>query len=348
MKKIQENNQKRRILLVGGAGYIGTALTDYLLTRGYSIKVLDHLLYQNGSCMLPFLSHPNFEFLWGDFTHQNTAQAALYDTTDVIILAGLVGDPITKKYPELSEKINHQGMLRFINQLSDYPLNQVIFISTCSNYGLIRENVLADENWPLKPLSLYAKAKVAVETFLLSQKNKVNYCPTILRFSTAFGVSPRMRFDLTVNEFTRELYLGKELVVYDHETWRPYCHVLDFAYILCKVLEAPKDKINFEVFNVGCERNNYTKAMIVEVVKKYLPNAKVRYQENGADPRNYRVNFEKIKTVLEFKAKYTISDGILETLNALRKNCFQDIAQRPNFYGNYEIYHAISEESVVA
>lgn len=339
--------KSRRILLIGGAGYIGSTLSSYLLQQNYSVKVLDALLYQNGNCVLPYLSNPNYEFILGDFTSEDIVEFALSDITDVIILAGLVGDPITKKYPEQSNHVNLNGMKRFICRLSHFPLNKVIFISTCSNYGLIQENRLADENTELKPLSLYARAKIEIEQLILDQKNKINYCPTILRFATAFGLSPRMRFDLSINEFVRELYLGKELVVYDHETWRPYCHVLDFARVLASVLEAPKEKVSFEVFNAGGEKNNYTKKMIVDAVLMHLPNGKVRYQKHGSDPRNYRVNFSKIKNVLKFEPQYSVTDGVLEVLSALKKNCFEDVSSRPNFYGNYEIHYEIKQLEAV-
>lgn len=337
----------RKILLVGGAGYIGTMLSSYLLQRGYSIKVLDAFLYKNGNCVLPYLANPNYEFILGDLASVDIAKSALSGVTDVIILAGLVGDPITKKYPDQSNRINLDGMKHFIGQLTCFQLNKVIFISTCSNYGLIQVDVLADENTALKPLSLYAKAKVEIEEFILAKKNKISYCPTILRFATAFGLSPRMRFDLSVNEFVRELYLGNELVVYDHETWRPYCHVLDFARALEAVLEAPKEKVAFEVFNAGSEKNNYTKKMIVDEVLAHIPNGQVRYQQHGSDPRNYRVNFNKIQKTLNFEAKYSVADGIQEILSALRKNCFVDVSSRPNFYGNYEIAFEVTQVETV-
>ena len=129
----------------------------------------------------------------------------------------------------------------------------MIFISTCSNYGIIEEGSLADEDFELKPLSLYAKSKVSAERFLLAQAGNVDYAATVLRFATAFGLAPRMRFDLTVNEFVKDLYEKGEILVYDADTWRPYCHVNDFARLVRVVLEAPSDAINFEVFNAGGE-----------------------------------------------------------------------------------------------
>lgn len=331
------HSKQRKILLVGGAGYIGSVLSSYLLQHAYSVRVLDALLYQNGHCTLPYLSNPRYEFFYGDFTCEKTIAKSLQDITDVIILAGLVGDPITKKYPELSDAINLHGMKHFITHLSQYNLNKVIFISTCSNYGLMTNNALADEKTELKPLSLYAKAKVEMEKFILSQKNTENYCATILRFATAFGLSPRMRFDLSVNEFVRALYLGNELVVYDQETWRPYCHVLDFALALKMVLEAPKEDVFFEIFNAGSEKNNYTKKMIVDAVLQYIPAGKVRYQQLGSDPRNYRVDFQKIKNILGFEARFSVEDGIVEILTALKNKCFENTILPPQFYGNYEI-----------
>ena len=132
---------------------------------------------------------------------------------------------------------------------------------------------------------------------------KTDYEPTILRFATAFGISPRMRFDLTVSEFIRQLALGKELVVYDTNTWRPYCHVKDFARIIEMVLKSPPKIVSNQIFNAGADINNYTKQMIIDEIKNYIPNSKIKYVENGIDPRDYRVNFNKIKKCLRICTK---------------------------------------------
>ena len=341
--KSMQGIKPRKVLLIGGAGYIGSVVAGYLLKKGYRVCNFDALLYQTQACILPYLAHENYEFKYGDFTDSSELVEVLHDVTDVIILAGLVGDPITKKYPELSQHINNVGMHVMIDALNGRGLDKVIFISTCSNYGLIGEDVLADENWELKPLSLYAQAKVEIEQKILSLKGRVDYHPVILRFATAFGISPRTRFDLTVNEFVRDLYLGKDLVVYDHETWRPYCHVLDFSLALEQVLLAPNQLVAFEVFNAGSEKNNYTKKMLVDEIKRFIPHAKVTYQQNGSDPRNYRVNFNKIKKVLAFNPRFTVVDGIQELLLALKNNLFTDVEDRPNFYGNYQLHYSVPE-----
>jgi nucleoside-diphosphate-sugar epimerase len=258
-----------------------------------------------------------------------------------VLSVGVAGDPITKKYPAEHEAINERGLEAFIEMLDGHGLNKVIMVSTCSNYGEISLDDLADENYPLKPLSLYANAKVARERQILALNSKVDYVATVLRFSTAFGLSPRMRFDLPVSAFCRALFAGKKLEVYDPETWRPYCHVRDFARALTRVLEAPRDKIAFEVFNAGGDRNNFSKKMIVEAIPRQIPTGEVMYVPGGFDKRNYKVNFNKIRTVLLFEPSYSVEDGIRELLTALREGFFRDYKDRREHYGNYRLIYSI-------
>jgi len=271
-------------------------------------------------------------------------ERALEDVRHVVILAGLVGDPITKKYPQESEAINLQGVRTLLDGLEGMHLDRVLFVSTCSNYGLIPGNVEATEDYELKPLSLYAKHKVEIEQRLLDLKGTVDYSATVLRFATAFGLSPRMRFDLTVSEFTRELYLGHELLVFDPHTWRPYCHVKDLAEAIRYVLEAERDKVHFEVFNVGGESNNFTKQMIVDEIMRQVPEGKVQYQEHGSDPRNYRVSFKKIREQLGFAVQYSVRQGVEELLTALREGLFDNVESQRAWFGNYEIFVGNSGE----
>jgi nucleoside-diphosphate-sugar epimerase len=237
----------------------------------------------------------------------------------VVILGGLVGDPITKSYPEASKAINEDGVRTCIDFFDNKQIGKLLMISTCSNYGLIGENELADEEFELNPLSLYAKAKVGAEKYLLAKKGNVNYSGVVLRFATAFGLSPRMRFDLSVSEFARDLFFGEELLVFDEHTWRPYCHVRDFARLIDIVLNAEDEKVAFQVFNAGGEVNNFTKKMIVDTIVSYIPEAKIKFGANGSDPRNYKVSFQKVKNTLGFEPK------------------FKDSLANKNKYGNYEI-----------
>lgn len=331
------SGQGRLVTIFGGGGYIGPIVAKRLLGFGYRVRIVDLFLYGTQNIMLGLFDEPGFEVLNGDLADPDIVNAGLQDASDVVILAGLVGDPITKKYPDAHDAVNETGIRSLIDLLNGRGLQRVIFVSTCSNYGLIPEGTLADEEYELNPLSLYAKAKVGVEQKLLSLKGHVDYEATALRFATAFGLAPRMRFDLTVSQFTREMYLRRDLLVYDADTWRPYCHVQDFADVIQRVLEAPAADISFDVFNAGGDNNNFTKRMIVEAVQKHLPDAPVAYQEHGSDPRNYRVDFKKIRERLGFTPKYSVEDGIKELIRALDQNLFEDAETRANFYGNYEI-----------
>ena len=327
----------KNILLIGGAGYIGTVLTSHFLTRGYKITVLDNFTYNNQFAVLPFLGEKGFRLVSGDMNDPDKLEEASEDVDDVVLLAGLVGDPITKKYPVESGLINEKGIKHCMDYFSDKAINKLIFISTCSNYGLIKENELADENFELNPLSLYAKAKVSNEQYLLDKKGNANYTGVILRFATAFGPSPRMRFDLTVSEFVRDIFFGRELVVFDENTWRPYCHVRDFARLIELVLNSDNATVNYEVFNAGGDVNNYTKKMIVETILEYIPEGNIKYSDNGSDPRNYRVSFEKVKKTLGFVPEYTVKDGIMELIDGLKNGIYADSLDDKNRYGNYEI-----------
>lgn len=334
------SSDQRTVLIVGGAGYIGSVITPHLLSVGYRVKTLDRLLYNNSETVLPWINDPAYQFVYGDFADQRVLSDALDGVTDVIFLAGLVGDPITKTYPLESKTINEDAYTGGIPLLNGRGLNRVIFVSTCSNYGLIAGDQVADENFELAPLSLYSKAKVEIEQTLLGLKGSVDYTATILRFATAFGLSPRMRFDLTISEFVREVGQGKELLVYDPDTWRPYCHVQDFADVAGRVLAAPAGDVSFEVFNAGGDVNNFTKRMIVDEITKRIPDARIKYQEQGSDPRNYRVDFAKISNRLGFKPKFTVQDGIAELADALDLHLFDRVDARRNFHGNYEIEYS--------
>jgi nucleoside-diphosphate-sugar epimerase len=332
-----DRSDKRHVLIIGGAGYIGGALTSGLLEKGIQVRALDQLTYNHGAAISSFLLDQNYSFVRGDMGNKADLEVALDGITDVVILAGLVGDPITKKFPDEAHDINDVALKACINNLNGRGLNKVIFISTCSNYGLIEDDVLADENFELSPLSLYAKSKVAAEQYLLSLKGHTDYHPTILRFATAFGLAPRMRFDLTINEFTREVAAGNELVVYDAHTWRPYCHIRDFARLIGRVLEFPVELVSFEVFNAGGDENNHTKQSIVDLILERIPEANVTYKANSSDPRNYRVDFEKVRSILHFEPAFSIADGIDEILWAMRAGLLEDVGARSDFYGNYAL-----------
>lgn len=329
---------KTRILLIGGAGYIGTVITDFFLKKNYQVTCLDNFIFNNEYAINSFRNSQNYKIIKGDLRDINICEKLVICHDVIILLGGLVGDPITRKYPNESKLINSEGIKKLILICEKKNDGKLIFVSTCSNYGLSETDNLLDENSELKPLSLYAQQKVEIENFILSLKSKIKISPTILRFSTAFGLSPRMRFDLTINQFTKSIYQKEPLLVFDAETWRPYCHVNDFALALEKVIDSNKKLTDFQVFNVGGEKNNYTKKQITELILKQLPhNNKVEFTNKKFDPRNYRVNFSKIEKNLNFKIKFGVEEGIEEMIEFFKNNKEKLEEFNSNLYGNYSI-----------
>ena len=325
------------VVLLGGAGYIGPVIADHLLDQGYKIVIYDNLVYKHYQSTSALFLNEDFSFVFGDLSDTAKVAETCSGAEAVVILGGLVGDPITKKYPEQSAVVNDKAIFDTIDCLDGADVGRVVFVSTCSNYGLMPEGQIAHENSDLNPLSLYAKSKVNAEKHLFGKKGDASYSATILRFATAFGLAPRMRFDLTVNEFTRDVFLQKDLLVYDADTWRPYCHVKDFARLIATTLSADADLVNFEIFNAGGDVNNRTKRNLIDDIGQYLPIDRVSYKEGGVDPRNYRVDFTKVRDTLGFEPQFDIYYGIREIIAAMQSNVFAGVDENRNYYGNYEI-----------
>jgi len=307
----------KRILVTGGAGYIGSVLTRQLLEKGYTVRVLDSLMY-GGEPIIDLMNYPNFEFVKGDVRNEDDVRIAVQNVDCVAHLAAIVGDPACARNPELARSTNLEGSKLLYNMANEAGATKFVFASTCSNYGKMDDpNEFVHEDSKLAPVSLYAETKVATEQYLLSQPSGNTCKPTCLRFSTVYGLSLRPRFDLTVNEFAKELTMGRELTVFGEQFWRPYCHVFDLARSVVSVIEAPAETVSFEVFNVGDTSENYQKKMIIDEVKKVLPDSKITYVQKNEDPRDYRVSFEKIKNKLGFKLMFTVPDGVRQIKKVL-------------------------------
>jgi nucleoside-diphosphate-sugar epimerase len=312
-------------LVTGGAGYVGSLVVDQLLARGTPVRVLDALLHGGVPSLLGAWGRPGFEFVRGDVRDPETRRAALADVDSVVHLAAIVGDPACSRLPELAQEVNLEATRALLADCEKLGVRRVVFASTCSNYGKMPGDVLATEEFELRPVSLYARTKVAAELDVLAKgRNGLETC--CLRFATVYGSSPRMRFDLTVNEFTRDLVLGEELVVFGEQFWRPYVHVRDAARAVGVVLDAPRDTVDGEVFNVGSTEENYRKLDIVELLQQRLPDARVRYVRKEEDPRDYRVAFEKIDLALGYRPRYTVGDGIDEIMALLRSGILEEPA----------------------
>ncbi len=306
-------------LIIGGEGYIGQQLVDDIVKIDRE-KVIsyDCLIYKQKK-NIKLIKNKNYSFINAKTSKIKKFKSLIKKANNIVILSGLVGDPITKKFPLLAEKINEKDIFGIIKLASLYKVPKIIFVSTCSNYGVVKKNYLANEKTRLKPLSLYAKSKVKCEEYLLKSKLE---CPTVLRFATAFGWSKRMRFDLTVNEFTKNQYFKKPIDIYDQDTWRPYCHVKDFSRIIRKVLKAKKSDTSYEIFNVGSNKNNSTKKQIINKINKILKldGKNINYLSRGFDKRDYRVDFTKLEKKLKIKANYSIDYGIKEITKNIKKN----------------------------
>ncbi|MFH1678189.1 MAG: NAD(P)-dependent oxidoreductase [Candidatus Omnitrophota bacterium] len=312
------------VLVTGGAGFIGSVLVEELLKRDYKVKVIDNLIWGNN---LPaeFYKYPSFEFIKADIRRYSDVSKAVEGVDNIIHLAAIVGDPACKKSPALSKETNLDASIHLFEQAKKKGVKRFVFASTCSNYGKMDDpNGFVDEDSALKPVSLYAELKVKFENHILNSVSSNGVCPVLLRFATAYGISPRMRFDLTVNEFTKELVLDRELLVFGQQFWRPYCHVRDLARACIYALNADKDKVSHNVFNVGSSQENYQKQMIVEEIKKQLPSVNVKYVKKDEDPRDYKVNFTKINKILGFKITKTVPDGIRQIRRALKQGSFPD------------------------
>jgi len=317
----------KNILVTGGAGYVGSGLLRELLTNGYQVTCVDNLLF-GGESVLDIFHNKNFTFLNCDINDTDSLDQIFLKNNfhAVIHLAAIVGDPACKLYSDIAYKTNWVSSKWLFERSKKAGVSKFIFASTCSNYGKMDDpEAYVNENSKLAPISLYAELKVRFENYMLNGCDKdKNFSPTSLRFSTVYGLSPRMRFDLTVNEFTKDLALGKELEVFGEQFWRPYCHVKDFSNAFITILNSPNEKVAYNVFNVGDTNENYTKRMLINEIQKVLPDAKIKYVVKVDDPRDYRVNCDKIKKELGFKITMTVPDGIKEIKRVIQEKLIQD------------------------
>lgn len=313
-----------RILVTGGAGYVGSTLVPMLLEQGHRVRVLDSLMH-GGHGLLGVWAHPNFQFQKGDIRDSETVSRAVEGMDAVVHLAAIVGDPACSRQPDLTKAVNLEASRQLIEIVRDSAVPRFVFASTCSNYGKMPDSSqYVDEESELHPVSLYAETKVAVERAILEEGLCGDACATCLRFATVFGVSPRMRFDLTVNEFTMEMLVNKKLTIFGGQFWRPYIHVRDMGRGVMAILHASKDKVAGQVFNVGSTEQNFQKRTLVEMIHKHAPEALLEYVRKMEDPRDYRVSFEKIRRNLGFEISRTVEEAIEEVSHCIRDGIISD------------------------
>lgn len=319
----------KHILITGGAGYIGSLLTSELLRQNYRVTLLDSLLF-GGESILPFMSHPNFHFIKSDVTEHRAIRDAVkkdWGKPDAVIhLAGIVGFPACQAVgKQVAWKYNVEATRLVFEQSADLGVERFVFASTYSNYGLSEDGKPVTEETPLNPQSLYAETKIAAEEYLLAQKDAV-CAPLLFRFATLYGISPRTRFDLIVNQFVLEAFTKRQLIIYQRGYSRSFVHIRDVVRGVIMGLEAEQSKIRGQVFNLGTENGNYSKNDIVGYVLKRMPETVVEYKDLtfGGDMRDITVSFEKIKRVLGFDTTLTVDDGVREVLFALKSGLIRN------------------------
>lgn len=312
-----------RVTVTGGAGYIGALLVAELASAGFPVTALDSLLHgQEGVAVA--LERLGARVVTGDIRDAAAREDALAEADAVVHLAAIVGDPACKRDPELSHQVNVEGTRAVVEDARRLGAGRLVFASTCSNYGRLADPAVPiDEEGVLAPVSLYAEQKVAIEQELLSLRDP-GFAATCLRFATVYGAAPRMRFDLTVNEFTRDLWADRELEVFGEQFWRPYVHVGDAARAVHTTLEASRDQVAGEVFNVGHTDENHRKLDLVELITRRLGRGEVSFMHRDEDPRDYKVSFEKVHRELGFKPRMTVADGVDEVIDGLEQHRFGD------------------------
>lgn len=297
---------KKKILVTGGAGYVGTALLPKLLEAGHEVTVFDNLM-QGGNQLLSFFRNKNFHFINGDVTIKKDLEEAVKGMDVIVHLAAIVGFPACKNNPELATAVNVDGTQNLIDVTT--PDQVILYGSTGSNYGKVTD--ICTEESPLNPLSLYGETKTKAEHMLMARGNTVAY-----RFATAFGVSPRLRLDLLINDFTNKCLRDGYLVVYEKHFMRTFIHVSDMANAFMLAINN-LDKMVNNVYNIGDDSMNYSKEEICNMVAEKT-DAFIHFEEIGsdADKRNYVVSYDKVRA-LGFRTEVTIRDGIDEIIKAL-------------------------------
>lgn len=309
-----------RILVTGGAGYVGSRVSGHLLEAGMEVIVFDRLIY-GGEGLLPHLDHPRLRVVAKDIRDQDALRAAMDSVDWVIHMAALVGEPACRVDPESTREINLGGSQFVVDLADELAVKGLLFISTCSNYGVADPNALADEDSPLRPLSLYAETKVLAEQLVL-QATKRGLATCVLRLGTICGVSPRMRFNLLVNEMARSAVLGETISIYSPEAWRPFLHIRDAAEVIRYCLMSPVSSLSGQIFNVVGE--NYQKRQLAALVLKHFSEATVKTSNGQPDPRDYRVAAERIFQRLGFRPGHTVEQAFLEVARAVRERLFQE------------------------
>lgn len=332
---------ERTVLVIGGAGYIGSALLPKLLARGHRVRLLDCLLYGTEP-ISGLLEHPRLELIRADFRDVGRVVEAMRGADAVIHLGAIVGDPACSLDEDLTIEVNLMATRTVAEVARGCGVRRFIFASTCSVYGASEDDELLTEESALNPVSLYAMSKLASEQVLMDLAT-ASFSPTCLRFSTIYGLSGRTRFDLVVNLLTAKALLDGQITVQGGDQWRPFLHVDDAALSLLLALESPLGLVHRAVFNVGSDEQNQTITQIGELIRELVPEAELVNTGSGGDRRNYRASFHKIREQLGFLPQWELADGVRQVIGVIRSGEVADY--RAPKYSNVKF---LTEEKNVA
>ena len=307
------NGKIENVLVIGGAGYIGSALLPKLIEKGYKVRLLDLLLYGTEP-IERWMAHPRLEIMQADFRQIDKIVEAMRGIDAVIHLGGIVGDPACAFDEELTIEINLMATRMIAEVAKGSGVGHFIFASTCSVYGA--GDHMLEERSELNPVSLYARSKIGSEKVLLKMADD-HFAPVILRLGTIYGLSGRTRFDLVINLLTAKAIVDGEITIFGGDQLRPFVHVDDAAHAILLVLQAPLPLVRNQIFNVGSNDQNYTIRQIGELVHQQVPAATIVIREEVTDPRNYWVNFHKIQRTLGFAPAWSVGEGIEQVIQAI-------------------------------
>jgi nucleoside-diphosphate-sugar epimerase len=315
----------RNVLITGGAGYIGSVLTGEFLRRGWTVRALDVLWFDTTSPMA-YWHNPGYEFVRGDIRDDKCVRDCLNGVDYVIHTAAVVGEPAAVKFPVVTDEVNTLAARNLAQACTRAHVRGFVFFSTCSNYGIAGGT--ATETSPLNPLCPYSRSKVGMEQYLQNVCSDLPWL--ILRLSTVCGASPRMRFDLTVNDFTLNAYRNGRLDVFNPNSFRPYIHVYDLAMVVTALVDR-FNEVSRQVFNVGFNGENYRKIDVVNAIRERLPNVRVNIVTKADDRRDYYVDFTKLERLLHMQPVRAVRGAVSDILAMLRAGIIADV-DNPAFY----------------
>jgi len=298
-----------KVLITGGAGYLGSVITGKMLNEGYEVTVLDKLIFNQVS-LLSYTSNPNFKFIHGDVRNESLLERLCNESDVIIPLAAIVGFPACASEPELAKEINFKQIINIVKYCNGKG-KKILYPNTNSGYGLGTGQVECDEESPLTPISVYGQTKCEAENFLKTSTDAI-----IFRLATVFGVSPRMRTDLLVNDFTYKAITDKYIVVFEKSFKRNFIHIQDVANVFSFMLKN-YDTYKGEIFNVGLSSANLSKQELLEKIQEHVKNFAVSYNDFYEDPdkRNYIVSNTKVEST-GWKPEWDLDRGIEELIMA--------------------------------